>query len=203
MALLLDVDPAGRLAVVVGAGPAGREKIDRLLAAGATVRVVDPSPPDDLAAGVEVVGRRFEPGDVAGAWLVVAATADVVVNDAVERAARDRGAWVTRADRRDGGGVAFVATVARGPVTVGVSTGGTSPTLSRWVRDRVATALPEAVGELAAILADRPRRDGRRGHRGLPLDDALDALVAGDGERARTLLDAHEAGDGDERPNRR
>lgn len=193
MPLLLNVDVAGRVVVVVGCGPAGREKVERLAQAGAHVRVVDPAAPQDLPAGVEVVGRPFEDDDVADAWLVVAATGDPGIDDAVQDAADRRRTWVTRADRRDGGGVAFAATVERPPVLVGISTGGASPALARWLRDRVSEALPEEVGALARLLAERPRQAGARGHRGLPFDAALDALRAGDEERARALL----SGDGE------
>ena len=188
MPLLLNVDVTGRLVLVVGCGPAGREKVDRLLVAGARVRVVDPRTPDDLGPMVEVVARRFQLDDVDGAWLVVAATGDPATDDLVQASADARGTWVTRADRRDGGGVSFAATVERPPVVIGVSTGGASPTLARWVRDRVARAVPEEVGPLADLLAHRPRRDGRRGHRDVPFDDALDALARGDVEDARRLV---------------
>lgn len=188
MPLLLNVDVTGRLVVVVGCGPAGREKVERLLAAGAQVRVVDPEPPDDLHPGIELAARRFQPEDVIGAWLVVAATGDPNTDDEVEAAADARGAWVTRADRRDGGGVSFAATVERPPVVIGVATGGASPALARWLRDRIARAVPAEVGALAGLLAQRPRDGGRRGHRSVPFDDVLDALVRGDVEGARRLV---------------
>lgn len=188
MTLLLNVDVTGRLVLVVGCGPAGREKVDRLLVAGARVRVVDPRAPEDLDPAVEVLARRFQPDDVDGAWLAVAATGDPATDDLVQATADASGTWVTRADRRDGGGVSFAATVERPPVVIGVSTGGASPTLARWVRDRVARAVPEEVGALAELLAHRPRRDGRRSHREVPLDDALDALARGDVEGARRLV---------------
>lgn len=190
--LLLRVDVVGRAVLVVGAGRAGREKIDRLVAAGAVVRVVDPAlareEAIDLGAAVDPVGRPFQPGDVEGMWLVVAATGVPDVDREVQDAADAAGIWVTRADRRDGGGVSFAATVDRAPVTIGVATGGASPALARWLRDRIAAAVPEEVGALARLLAERPRTRGHRHHRGLPLDEALDALVAGDEPLARQLL---------------
>lgn len=186
--LLLNVDVAGRRVVVVGCGAAGREKVDRLVAAGARVRVIDPAPTADLDERAVVEARRFRPDDVAGAWLVVAATGDPAVDDAVQRAADAAGVWVVRADRRDGGGVSFAATLDRGPVTIGVTTGGVSPALAKWLRDRIAAAVPEEVAHLAHLLAARQREGGRRGHRGLPLDDAFAALVAGDESGARALL---------------
>lgn len=188
MPLLLNVDVAGRLVVVVGCGPAGREKVERLVAARAHVRVVDPRPPDDLDPDVEVVARRFDADDVAGAWLVVAATGDPSTDERIQAAADARATWVTRADRRDGGGVSFAATIERAPVMIGVATGGASPALARWLRDRIARAVPEQVGALAELLARRPRREGRRRHRDVPLDDALDALVRGDVDAAERLV---------------
>lgn len=151
---------------------------------------IDPAPgavPE--AVGVHRVRRPFEADDVMGAWLVVAATGDEAVNEAVASAAERAGAWVTRADRPDGGGLAFAATMERGPVQIGVSTAGLSPSLARWIRDRIDAAIPPAVETMVQILAEVPRRDGRRGHRGLDFGGALAAIEAGDVDRARQLLD--------------
>ncbi|MDP9453263.1 MAG: bifunctional precorrin-2 dehydrogenase/sirohydrochlorin ferrochelatase [Actinomycetota bacterium] len=188
MGLMLHVDVRDLDVVVVGGGAAGREKVERLLAAGAKVILIDPVAPDLRLPELAVERRDFAEYDVDGAWLVVAATANEAVNDEVERAARAAGALVTRADRPDGGGIAFAAVLERGPVIVGVATGGASPALSRWLRDRIARVMPAAIGELATLLAARRRSAGRRGHRDLPLDDALAALEAGDESRARALL---------------
>ncbi|CAN5734572.1 hypothetical protein BH24ACT2_BH24ACT2_02290 [soil metagenome] len=169
---------------------AGCEKVRRLVAAGAVVTVVDPSPAPELESlDVRLDRREFQDNDVVGAWLVIVATGDEAVDDKVERAATEAGVWVNRADKPDGGGIAFAAVIERGPVTVGVSTGGSSPTLARWVRDRIDAALPIEVGALAALLSGRPRTAGRRRHRGLPLDEALGALMAGAPERAARLLE--------------
>lgn len=185
----MHADVRDRLIVVVGGGVAGCEKVRRLVSAGAAVTVVDPSPAPELASlAVRLERRAFQDTDVIGAWLVVAATGDEAVNDMVERAATEAGVWVSRADKRDGGGIAFAAVVERGPVTIGVLTAGSSPTLARWVRDRIEAALPIEIGALAALLSRRPRTAGRRGHRGLPLDDALGALMVGAPERAAKLL---------------
>lgn len=186
---MLHVDVRGRRVVVVGAGRAGREKLARLLAAGADVTVVDPAAAPDLDdTGVSVLRRHFVAGDVAGAWLVVAATDDEGANDRVEQAARATGALVTRTDRHDGGGASFAATLERGPVTVAVATGGASPALARWLRDRISDAVPPALADLGRLLADRPRGASGRGHGGLPFDEALAAVESGDVPRARALL---------------
>lgn len=73
-------------------------------------------------------------------------------------------------------------------MVLGVATGGASPALARWLRDRIARAVPEEVGALAELLAERPRCGGRRGHRDVSFDEVLDALVRGDTEGAQRLV---------------
>jgi siroheme synthase-like protein len=118
--------------LVVGAGPVGQRKAATLAAAGAVVTVVAPER-----------NRSFREGDSAGNRLVVAATDDTDVNERVEADAHAHGAWCNRADRPDGGDLAFAAVLRAGAVTIGVSTDGADPALASSVRDRIATALEE------------------------------------------------------------
>jgi len=187
-ALLVDVE--GRACLVVGGGRAGAAKAARLADAGAAVTVVDPRPQaaatDDR---LRIERRGFEDGDVAGTWLVVAATDDGALNDRVAAVAEAAGVWVNRADRPDGGPACLVAVHAQGPVQVAVGTSGLSPALGVWLRDRVAEAIGPSVGRLAELLDERGRHaSGRREHRGLPFDAALERLRAGDEDGARRLL---------------
>jgi siroheme synthase (precorrin-2 oxidase/ferrochelatase) len=85
--------------------------------------------------------RVFAAGDCAGYRLVVAAVDDAAVNDAVELDAHSHGAWCNRADRDDGGDLAFCAVAHSGDVTVGVSTGGVDPSRARAIRDALADVL--------------------------------------------------------------
>ncbi|USZ70653.1 precorrin-2 dehydrogenase/sirohydrochlorin ferrochelatase family protein [Natronosalvus halobius] len=147
--------------LVFGGGPVGARKARRF-AREAQVYVVSP----DFAAtdfgDAERIRAAPDPPDVAG-WLerhdpalVVAATDDEAVNDAVVAAARDRGVLVNRADRagsRDPGSVVVPATVQDPPVTVAVGTGGTAPALSKYLRQELEDALAGA-GEMATLLAE-------------------------------------------------
>jgi siroheme synthase (precorrin-2 oxidase/ferrochelatase) len=124
---------SGVRCLVVGAGAVGARKEATLRAAGADVTVVAPER-----------NRAFRPGDCAGHRLVVAATDDGAVNDAVQADAHAHGAWCNRADRADGGDLAFAAIHRAGDVTVGVSTDGTDPRRAVEVRDRIAAVLDDA-----------------------------------------------------------
>lgn len=152
--------------LVFGGGPVGARKARRFAREARTV-VVSPEFADREFGGAERVRAAPSPEEVSD-WvtrfspaLVVAATGDEAVDEAVERAASEAGAFVNRADRsggRDADSVVVPATVEDGPVTVAVSTDGTSPALSKFLRERIeaefvgADAMAELTGELRTTL---------------------------------------------------
>jgi precorrin-2 dehydrogenase/sirohydrochlorin ferrochelatase len=132
----------GRLVVVVGGGSVATRRVESLHGQGATVRVVAPSVTaqiEDLARSraCEIIRREFAESDVAGAFLVHAATNSQTVNEAVARAAEAAGALVCRADAPTEGSFITPSTVARGKLLLSISTGGESPTFASVLRDRV------------------------------------------------------------------
>src|SRR5688572_1042301 len=148
------IDLRGRLAVVVGGGVVAHRKVEHLLKAHAQVRVVAPELSADLTVFRDL-GRiehrpvPFSPPQLDGALLVIAATDDEAVNDAVARAARERGLLVNVVDDGPRSGFIFPAIVDRSPLIVAVGTAGSSPTLARRVRTQIEALLPERLGQLA------------------------------------------------------
>ncbi|WP_148415138.1 bifunctional precorrin-2 dehydrogenase/sirohydrochlorin ferrochelatase [Haloferax sp. KTX1] len=154
-------DLSDETVVVFGGGPVGARKARRFAREARTV-VVSPEFGDREFGDAELVRAAPEPEDVPdwvgrfGPALVVAATDDDAVNDAVVAAARDVGALVNRADRsgeRDAGSVVVPATVEDGDVSVAITTGGASPALSKHLRERIESELAGA-GEMAALTAE-------------------------------------------------
>jgi precorrin-2 dehydrogenase/sirohydrochlorin ferrochelatase len=125
----------------------------------------EPSPP------IRLVRAAPDPEAVRG-WidrvspaLVVAATDDRAVNAAAESAALDAGILVNRTDvsgGRDAGSVVVPATVDDGPVSVAISTGGTSPALSKALRQRIEAEIAGA-GEMATLSGELRRELADRG----------------------------------------
>jgi len=154
-------DFTGATVLVFGGGRVGARKARRF-AREADVVVVSPAFSDADFGGAQRVRAAPTPGDVAG-WigranpaLVVAATDDADLNAAIERAARAAGVLVNRTDEHGGrepGSVVVPATVRADPVVVAVSTGGASPALSRYLRERIEGELEDA-GEMAALTRD-------------------------------------------------
>jgi uroporphyrin-III C-methyltransferase/precorrin-2 dehydrogenase/sirohydrochlorin ferrochelatase len=146
----LHLDLAGRRVLVVGAGPVAVRRTRALLAAGAAVEVVAPA----VSAGlpdVPVQRRRFEDGDVDGAWLVLACTG--VVDEDVAAACQARRIWCVRADDA-ARSAAWVPAVARVEDVVVSVTAGRDPRRAVGLRDALALALE---------TGDLPLRRGRTG----------------------------------------
>jgi siroheme synthase-like protein len=89
-----------------------------------------------------------------------------------------------------GGTVQLPAVLRRGPVTVAVGTGGTSPALARWLRDRIAASLPDRL-EAVTMLLEEARGKLRAAGR---TTDSVDWAALLD----RTVLPLVEAGRIDE-----
>ncbi|MXR39917.1 bifunctional precorrin-2 dehydrogenase/sirohydrochlorin ferrochelatase [Halobaculum sp. WSA2] len=154
-------DFEGEAVLVVGGGPVGARKA-RSFAREARTVVVSPAFADRDFGDAELVRAAPAPGEVAD-WvdrldpaLVVAATDDDAVNGAAERAAREAGALVNRADRsggRDAGSVVVPATVRDGSVVAAVATGGAAPALSKELRRRIESEI-EGAGPMADLVAE-------------------------------------------------
>lgn len=151
------------LCLVVGAGAVGRRKLRGLLDAGAgTVRVVALSDPSDADEDVRALlghpavrfeQRAFRPEDVEGCRLVCA-TADVpAVNAAVAEACRTRSILCTVADKPEAGSYITPACISRGPLRIGLSTGGLSPALARRIKNDLAAWLADRYDQQIGLLA--------------------------------------------------
>ena len=153
----------GRRCLVVGAGKIGEGKIRSLLVAGAVVRVIAPrarrSVMDWARAGViNWQARSFEPADLDGIFLVIAATASAALNELVFRAAQARQILCNAVDDPPHCDFYFPAVVRRGQLQVAVSTGGRSPALAQRLRRELESQFsPQYAGWLEELGKTRDR----------------------------------------------
>jgi siroheme synthase-like protein len=128
-------------------------KVAQLLEAGARVTVISDAVLATLPEGIESLFlRRYEPGDLAGALLVVSATGDPEVNDLIVSEANQRNVLLNVVDDLARSTFYFTAVHRDGDVIVSVSTGGASPALAQWVRNTAAKALPRNLASVARQL---------------------------------------------------
>ena len=149
-----------RPVLVIGGGNVGVDKVTTLLRAEATnVTVISPELNAEMQAHVEagrvrLVPRAYEPGDIAGYEMVFAATDDRSANARIRAEGRQRGIWVNAADDPVNCDFILPSVVRRGPITIGISTGGGSPAMARRVREELSDYFTEDFEALADLLAE-------------------------------------------------
>ncbi len=147
-----------RLAIVVGGGYVAARKTLDLLNAGACVKVIAPAFVPALCAlaaaeAIEALDRAYQPGDLAGAFLVIAATNSSAVNHSVWDEARQRDCLINVVDDPAHSNFIVPAHIQRGEITVAITTGGASPALARRLREKIEQVIGPEYGDLAAVLA--------------------------------------------------
>jgi precorrin-2 dehydrogenase/sirohydrochlorin ferrochelatase len=150
----INLNLEGRSCLVVGAGRIGLRKTEQLLATGARVTVVAPEVVGDFAAlPVTIHQRAFELTDLDGQRLVITATGNRELDQLIYDMCEERGIWINSADDPERCAFTLPAVVRRGDLMVTVSTGGNSPALSSWMRQKlealVGPEFEEVVNELA------------------------------------------------------
>lgn len=208
------LDLRGKPGVVVGGGPVAALKAEALLRSGVRVTVVAPELCAQLAE-LTVLGalrheaRRFQPGDLVGAEIAIAATDQADVNESVSAAARALRIPVNVADDAARSSFIMPSVIDRAPLQIAISSAGTSPVLARKLRTLLEATVPFAFGRLAA-LAGRFRAASKRRYpdpeaRRRFWEEALDGPVAdltfsGAEQAAERRLEESLAGDASAAP---
>ncbi len=177
-------DVRNKLCLVVGGGGVAKRKAGMLLGAGARVRVVAPQIEAALAEqhNVETVTARFSEEHLDGVTLVIAATNDRSVNRQVSELARARNIPVNVVDDPELCSFIMPAILDRSPLMVAFSSGGASPVLTRMMRGKLETMIPQNYSRLATF-AERfrelvKRRISNPVKRRIFWENALEGVIA-------------------------
>jgi precorrin-2 dehydrogenase len=150
---------SGRKCLVVGGGDIGLEKIEGLLACDGDVVCIAPDACPEVRAladegSIEWIRREFEPADLEGKFMVIAATDDTDVNIGVYEVAEERAMLVNVVDVPSLCNFILPAIVRTGPLAIAISTAGASPALAKRMKREVAAMFGDSYAELAEILND-------------------------------------------------
>jgi siroheme synthase-like protein len=150
---------SGRSCLVVGGGEVGLEKVEGLLACDGEVTVVAPAAVDELRSladegSIRWERRPFEPEDLEGRFLAIAATSDTDVNIAVYDEAERRAMLVNVVDVPPLCNFILPAIVRTGPLAIAISTAGASPALAKRMKREIAETFGEPYARLAVLLND-------------------------------------------------
>ena len=161
------LDLRGRNCLVVGGGVIAERKVESLVACGARVTVVTREVTPGLAelaegGAIELCLRRYTSDDLAGMFLVIAATDDPAVQARIGGEAKERGLLVNVVDEPAHCTFIVPAVARRGELSIAISTGGRSPALAARIREKLEGLFgPEyeewvdLLGQLRAPLAAR------------------------------------------------
>src|SRR6266446_5979895 len=157
-----------RPAIVVGGDRIAAEKAKALWESGANVQVLSPTFCDELLLLAEqerftLHRKAYEPGDLAGAFVVIAATTDLQLVQAIWAETQERGQLVNIVDIPEYCTFILPSILRRGQLTIAVSTEGASPGLAKRIRHNLEEIFPLAYSSyvrLAALARTHLRRNG-------------------------------------------
>ncbi len=84
---------------------------------------------------VENVGKNEIVSFLNNAFIVIPATNDMVFNEKISKIAKDQGKFIDRVD--DIGNIIVPSVIKQGDIVIGISTGGQSPALSKYIRQKI------------------------------------------------------------------
>jgi siroheme synthase-like protein len=153
------LEMTGRRCLVIGGGVVAERKIAGLLGVGAAVTVISPKVTEAISHwsknnSIQLEGRCYRIGDLAGYQLVFVATDDADVNDRVYQESKSCGVWVNAADDPDFCDFILPAVIRRGDLTVAVSTGGASPAATRAIREELDGYFTAEYAHLVQVAAE-------------------------------------------------
>ncbi len=204
----------GRRTVVIGGGEVAERKAAQLVASGADVTLVSPDATPELErlaseGSVRWIRRAYAPGDLAGAWLAIAATDDTDLHRSIHAEAEREKTLLNVVDVTELCGFIAPSIVQRGPVTIAISTGGASPALARKLRELVGgdqnpahyehdafcrciewADAADALADVRAELKAQDRNASPEAWQEAMDEELLDLVRAGKGSEARQRLRA-------------
>ena len=200
--LMLDV--RGRRAIVIGGDRVAAEKAAALSASGAHVSVLSQEFCVELLEQAEqervtLWSKAYAPGDLAGAFVVIAATNDPQLISAIWTETQERGQLVNIVDVPEYCSFILPSVLRREQLTIAVSTEGASPSLAKRIRQNLEEFFPPTYGmyiRLAALARAYLRKSGISYDRrdeffsDFFASDVLGRLEKGDTEQAAVITAA-------------
>jgi precorrin-2 dehydrogenase / sirohydrochlorin ferrochelatase len=150
---------SARPCLVIGAGTVAESKIASLMEARGRVRVVAPEATPQVRSWVQSKGiewhqRPFQPDDLEGMFLVIAATSSTELHERIFEEARRRGVLCNVVDVPALCDFYYPSVVQRGALQIAISTAGQSPALAQRLRKELEDQFGPEYEEWVAQLGE-------------------------------------------------
>ncbi len=151
------LDLQNKLCLVIGAGSIAARKIELLLKANASIKVVSREFSDAVlelqkSHSIHCETRDFQEADINQVSLVIAATNDRALNEEISSLAKSKQIPVNVVDNPDLCSFITPSIIDRGAVQIAISTGGASPVVARHIRTKLEGNIPSSYGKLTELF---------------------------------------------------
>jgi len=191
----------GKRCIIVGGGEVALRRVKTVLSCGGRVTVISSDLHSELKRLVEEgtiqwVNRNYEPDDLQGAFLVIAATNHQEVNQEIVEKARNLRCLVNTVDDPEHSDFIVPSFFKRGGLILAISTSGKSPALARKIREDLEAVFGEEYAELTSLIEEVRLEFKAKGksfnpeawHRALDLTPLRELLKKGQRKEAKSIL---------------
>ena len=145
--------------VIIGGGNVAQRKIETLIGFGALITVISPNVTEKIRKLSEAdlltwICKTYSERDIVGAYMVIAATCDVSINERIYQEAVRNNIFVNVADSSEKCTFIFPSVVRRDELVIGISTSGNYPALSKKVKEELEKAVPPDIGPLISLIKE-------------------------------------------------
>ena len=145
----IEIDFEGKNCLVVGGGEIAYKKMCTFYESGATISVIAPDISEKISRNDRIIKkcRKWKPDDVETFFFVIAATSSDEVNAEVESECKKRNILCLNVSKGKHE-ISLPAIHKQGDIVVSVSTGGKSPRVSQYIREKISEFVTEDLAEL-------------------------------------------------------
>ncbi len=140
----------GKKVVVVGGGKVALRKVERLLEFNPDIHLIAPKVCKEIEllakkGKIKMYKRYFRPSDIKDAFMVICATDNKKVNKKISNLARKKNIPCNVVDDPSLCSFIFPAIITKGDLSIGISTSGKAPSLSKTIKSVIENALPQDI----------------------------------------------------------
>ncbi|MBI4436192.1 MAG: bifunctional precorrin-2 dehydrogenase/sirohydrochlorin ferrochelatase [Candidatus Omnitrophica bacterium] len=163
----VNLDVREKRCLVVGGGEVAYRKVKGLLRAGALLTVVAPQLGEKLkrlgkAGRIRVLQVRFKERHLKNHFLIIVATDDPTTNSFIGKLCQKKNLLVNVVDQPEDCTFTVPSLFKRGPLTIAISTNGSSPALSKKIRKDLEKKYGKEFGEFLDLMAEMRKEVIRR-----------------------------------------
>jgi len=158
--LPLFIETTGKKCLIVGGGKVASRKLIPILKTKMKVTLISPEVIEEIELNfqknknLKIIKRKFEPEDIEGQFLIIAATNEKTTNQRIAKLSKDNNILVNMAEDSLSGNTLIPSVVDRDPIKIAVSSGAASPILTRLVKTKLETVIPYSFSKLADIMME-------------------------------------------------